>query len=268
MIMKRRSRTIAGIVGFWVIMCLLSVAGAQQQQKVAEQILDETGIRGGLVVHIGCGDGKLTAALCANDSYLAHGLDTDVENIEKARKHIKKLNLYGKVSVDQLNGGSLPYVDNLVNLVVSEHLGGISMEEVMRVLAPNGVACIKKGGRWTKTVKPWPKEIDEWTHYFHDADGNPVAQDSVVGPPERLQWVGGPLWSRHHDHMASMTSMVSARGRLFYILDEGPTASIQLPPRCIQRYHSMGTRYRPMEQPSVSAKKRPGSSAPPSCGRG
>jgi outer membrane protein assembly factor BamB len=31
--------------------------------------------------------------------------------------------------------------------------------------------------------------------------------------------------------MASMTSLVSARGRLFYILDEGPRASIQLPSR-------------------------------------
>ena len=229
--MKRRSKTNSSIVSFWVIVCLLSVAGAQQPQKEAGQILEATGVRGGLVVHIGCGDGKLTAALCANDSYLVHGLDADTKNIEKARKHIKELNLYGKVSVDQFNSGSLLYVDNLVNLVVSEHLGGISMEEILRVLAPNGVAYIKKEGRWTKTVKPWPEEMDEWTHYFHDADGNPVAKDSIVGPPERLQWVGGPLWSRHHDHMASMTSLVSARGRLFYILDEGPTASIQLPPR-------------------------------------
>ena len=62
------------------------------------------------------------------------------------------------------------------------------MKEVLRVLAPNGVAYIKKGSRWTKTVKPWPKEIDEWTHYFHGADGNPVARDSIVGPPEPLQF--------------------------------------------------------------------------------
>ena len=34
----------------------------------AQQILQDTGIQGGLIVHLGCGDGKLTAALHANDA--------------------------------------------------------------------------------------------------------------------------------------------------------------------------------------------------------
>ena len=203
----------------------------------AAEILDACDVQGGLIVHIGCGDGKLTASLCANDSpardplrgYLVHGLDPNVKNIEKARKHIQSLKLYGKVSVDRLNGSRLPYIDNLVNLVVSEQLGRVTMSEVMRVLAPNGAAYIKKAGRWSKTVKPRPKEIDEWTHYLYDATGNAVSHDQVVDPPAHLQWVGSPRWSRHHDRMASMSALVSANGRIFYIFDEGPTAIIQLP---------------------------------------
>lgn len=214
-----------------------------QHQQQAQQILDDSGVKGGLIVHIGCGDGKLTAALRANDSYLVHGLDADPQNVEKARQYIQSLSvrspedkIYGIVSVDQLRDNQLPYIDNLVNLIVSENLGKVSMQEVMRVLCPKGVAYIKNGDtpqdalrRWTKTVKPWPQEMDEWTHYLHGPDGNPVASDSLVGPPARLQWVGSPRWARHHDHMASMTSLVSAKGRLFYIFDEGLTASIQLP---------------------------------------
>ena len=209
------------------------LAGAKQlswsDRKQARQILDASGVKGGLVVHIGCGDGKLTVALRANDSYLVHGLDESTENIEQARKHIQSLNLYGKVSVDRLSGGRLPYIDNLVNLIVSEDLGKIRRSEVTRVLAPNGAAYIKRAGKWTKRVKPRPKEIDEWTHYLHDATGNAVAHDSVVGPPRHQQWVGSPRWSRHHDRMASMSALVSAGGRIFYIFDEGPTAIIQLP---------------------------------------
>jgi len=209
------------------------VAGAEQhssaEREQARKILDASNVQGGLIVHIGCGDGKLTAALCANDGYLVHSLDTDIKNIEKARKHIQSLKLYGKVSVDRLNGSRLPYIDNLVNLVVSEQLGGITMSEVMRVLAPNGAAYIKKAGRWAKTVKPRPKDIDEWTHYLYDAAGNAVSHDQVVDPPAHLQWVGSPRWSRHHDRMASMSALVSANGRIFYIFDEGPTAIIQLP---------------------------------------
>ena len=77
----------------------------------------------------------------------------------------------------------LPYADNLVNLIVAEDLGDVTLEEAMRVLAPGGVLLTRQDGRWQKTVKPRPQEIDEWTHYLHDASGNAVAHDEVVGPP-------------------------------------------------------------------------------------
>ncbi len=212
----------AGLAIAWLA---APVAGAAD----ARSVLDATGVKGGLVVHVGCGDGKLTAALRANDSYLVHGLDAGAANVEKARRHIRSLGLYGKVTAEQWTQKHLPYVDNLVNLLVSEDLGGVPMGEVMRVLCPSGVAYIRRGGKWTKTVKPRPKEIDEWTHYLHDASNNAVAHDTVVGPPRRLQWVGSPRWARHHDRMASLSVLVSAGGRLFYILDEGARTSIQLP---------------------------------------
>ena len=50
-----------------------------QTTVLAEQILEASGIQGGLVVHLGCGDGKLTAALRAGDSFLVHGLDADAD---------------------------------------------------------------------------------------------------------------------------------------------------------------------------------------------
>jgi len=197
----------------------------------AKAVFDATGVRGGLIVHVGCGNGELAAALGAADGCLVHALDADAGNVAEARQRIKAAGVYGKVAVDRLTGGRLPYADGLVNLIVADDLGAIPAAEMMRVLCPNGVAYVREGGQWRKTVKPRPKELDDWTHYFHEADGNPVARDAAVGPPRRLRWVGGPRWARHHDHMASMTSLVATEGRLFYIFDEGPTASIQLPER-------------------------------------
>jgi len=199
------------------------------REQQAAQILKAAGVTGGLIIHLGCGDGQLTAALHAGQGYLVQGLDRDAENVVKARAHLQSQELYGRVSVDRLVGDSLPYIDNFVNLVVAEQLGNVPMAEVLRILAPNGVAYVKSGAAWTKTIKPWPGEIDQWTHFFHDATGNPVAHDTVVGPPRRYQWLGSPQWARHHDHMASMSALVSAEGRLFYIMDEGSRASIQLP---------------------------------------
>jgi len=228
---KKQNRVFTTFTCLLALVCILSSTKAQQtaQEQQAKNILDASGVKGGLIVHIGCGDGKLTAALRTNDSYLVQGLDTDAQNVEKARQYIQSLNIYGKVSVDQLRDSKLPYIDNLVNLVVSENLSTVSMAEVMRVLCPNGVAYIKQAGTWTKTFKPRPGEIDEWTHYLHDASNNAVAKDLVVGPPRRFQWQASPRWSRHHDHMASTSACVSASGRIFYILDEGSRASIQLP---------------------------------------
>ena len=195
----------------------------------ASDVLERSGVQGGFIVHLGCGDGAVTAQLRAGQQYLVHGLDTSAANVAAARARLQSQGVYGPVSVDVWDGKHLPYADNLVNLIVAEDPAEASESELRRVLAPYGVLMVRQGGQWTKTVKPWPKELDEWTHYFHSADGNPVAHDEVVGPPKRLQWIGNPRWSRHHDHMASMTSLVSAGGRLFYILDEGPRASIQLP---------------------------------------
>ncbi len=204
-------------------------ADAPGEGALARRALEATGVKGGLIVHVGSGEGRLTAALRASDSYLVHGLEADAARVQAARRHLRSLGVYRKVAVDRLTGPRLPYIDNLVNLLVAEDLGEVPMREVLRVLAPRGVAYVREGEEWVKTVKPRPREIDEWTHYLHDASNNAVARDSVVGPPRRLQWVGSPRWSRHHDRMASMSALVSAGGRIFYIFDEGPTASVQLP---------------------------------------
>jgi outer membrane protein assembly factor BamB len=199
-------------------------------KRLAEKILNECDIKGGLIVHIGCGDGKLTAALRANDSYLVQGLDSSEMNVEQARKYIQSLGIYGVVSVDKLQGKRLPYIDNLVNLVVSEDLGVIPQSEVIRVLCPDGAGYIRQGDRWEKFVKPRPEEIDDWTHYLHDASNNAVSHDTVVAPPKRMQWIGSPRYARHHDRMSSVSAAVTAGGRVFYIIDEAPRASILVPP--------------------------------------
>jgi len=201
----------------------------------AGEVFRESGVRGGLIVHVGCGDGSLTAALRAGNGYLVHGLDTNPAHVDRARAHVRSLGLYGPVSIDTFDGRRLPYVDNLVNLVVAEDLGEVPMAEVLRVLCPRGVAYVKRDGRWTKTVKPWPQEIDEWTHFLHGPDNNAVADDVAVGPPRRMQWLAGPQWTRHHHKdkgtQGAVRAMVSAGGRLFYMVDEATAANINVPSR-------------------------------------
>jgi len=195
----------------------------------AEAIYEATGVRGGLVVHLGCGDGKLTAALRAGAGFLVHGIDSHIETVERARRHVRSLGLYGQVTIDTFDGTSLPYVDDLVNLLVAEDLGEVSREEVVRVLCPGGVAYIKQQGTWTTVVKPWPDEFDEWTHWLHGPDNNAVSSDRRVDVSRNLQWIMPPLWARHHNLLPSISAVVSAGGRIYYIIDEGAIAVRGLP---------------------------------------
>ena len=195
----------------------------------AKAIIDKAGLKGGLIVHLNCGEGKLTEALRLNDSYQVQGLDSKKENVQKAREYIISKGNYGPVSVDLLSADELPYNDNFINMIVAEDLGKISKNEVMRVLTPNGVLLTKIDSKWNIEVKPVPKEMDEWNQYLYNSEGNMVSKDEIISPIKHYQWIGNPRWSRHHDTKASLSAMVSANGRIFYIMDEGPRNSIILP---------------------------------------
>ena len=210
-----------------LIVCLAAVLCSAAELS-PEAALKECGVKGGLVVHLGCGDGKLTVALRANNSYLVHGLDSDARNIAAARERAAEAKLEGKVTFDVLRSDSLPYIDNLVNLIVAEDLGKISTAEAMRALRPGGVLYVRKGDKWTATVKPRPKEIDEWTHFLHGPSGNAVSNDTVVAPPRHMQWLAAPIWSRNHHKLASISSIVTKDGRLFYIMDSGTSANMSV----------------------------------------
>jgi outer membrane protein assembly factor BamB len=210
----------------------------------AQAILDASGIKGGLVVCVGNGDGALAADLFSGESYVVHGLLDNRGDVAGARELVRRRDLYGKVSVQYWGGTHLPYADNMVNLlVIQDARCGIRTGEIARVLAPRGMAigpagasCIPRpaspgGNDYIAFRKPVPPDIDEWTHYLHGPDNNAVARDTVVGVPEHVQWIGHPKFARSHEQLASVSAMVSAKGRVFYIIDMGQTADIRMPAR-------------------------------------
>ncbi|MFC1497607.1 PQQ-binding-like beta-propeller repeat protein [Verrucomicrobiota bacterium] len=223
-----------------LLIAFVSVALASDTGK---EIIKASGVKGGLVVHVGCNNPQLLLDLCANESYLVHALDTDRKNVESARKYIQAKGLYGKVSVDTWDGEKLPYADNLVNLIVMSSAFRVPSSELDRVLAPRGVAMARKGSGldftggdgaeskrpdpeegldgWSMFTKPVPSDIDDWTHWLHGPDNNAVAGSKLQEVPRNLQWIQDPLWIRHHNLNPGLSALVSARGRIFYILDEG-----------------------------------------------
>ncbi len=189
-----------------------------------QALIDRSGISGGLLVRIGAHDARELATPQITNRFVVHVLDTDATKVAAARAACKG-ELYGRVSADTFDGRSLPYAENLVNLFIADTRGDIPDAEIRRVLAPGGIAFIE-GDR---LLKPTPSNTDEWTHYLHGPDNNAVASDAMVGPPRHLQWVGPPRWTRDHHILNSVSSVVTAGGRLFFILDEATGRDLNAP---------------------------------------
>ena len=120
-------------------------------------------VEGGLVVRIGAEALESVSNDWNKPGCLFQCLVTSPEKSSSLRKEIMEAGFYGKVSVAQFDGQHLPYINNLVNLVVAENGFNVPNSELNRVLAPYGVAVVD-GKQMTK---PYPKEMDEWPQYLH-----------------------------------------------------------------------------------------------------
>lgn len=186
----------------------------------------------GLFICVGGMDEKEVGALQA-EGRIIHALYTNRQTVVQARRYFLSKNISGTVSASLFDGQNLPYLDNLVNVVIIGSDGcDVPKKELTRVLVPKGMALSlnsKSSEGWSVYTKPTSKTSDSWSHYLYDASGNPVSDDDVK-PPRQLQWVSHPKWARHHEHLASMTGLVSSDGKVFSICDEGPLVSALHPP--------------------------------------
>jgi len=196
------------VVSFWLLATQIHAVAT------ASDILKDSGVRGGLVVVVGCEDCELLVALGKQKGYLVHGLDTQNDHIEKATAALQAKGLCGRVSVARFDGRALPYVENLVNLiVVSSGEWRVASEEIERVLAPGGAAMIGEGenkrlfvagakGDWVISQDAYEGRMDSVLRVISIDDGRIIAEDNLPGLP-------------------IFDGMPAARGRLYISLAHG-----------------------------------------------
>ncbi len=170
------------------------LVGVRAADPGVAEVLNSSGVRGGLAVHVGASDGSLECGLTNEGRISVHGLALDDASRDAARKTIFSKGLYGLASVATWNDRTrLPYATNLANLLVADldALGAAApkREELERVMAPDGVMFLKLGGKWAKHVKPRPGGMDDWGHFDYDAQGLGTSQDELVEPVRQQQWI-------------------------------------------------------------------------------
>ncbi|NQT88736.1 PQQ-binding-like beta-propeller repeat protein, partial [bacterium] len=203
-----------------LMISLAHTAWSGEPDVLAKFVTETCGVSGGLCVQVGSADMALAMGLARTGRFLVQAFDDDPKAVAAAQKAIQAEKLYGLATVEHTRTSKkLPYTENLVNVLIVR--GKTPAAEIVRVLCPGGVVLMKAGGAlpagftavqaeagWLAGRKPWPAEMDGWTHPRHGADGNAVGKDRLAGPPRRVRWVTGPD--------REVGTMVSTEGRNFY----------------------------------------------------
>ncbi len=178
-------------------------------------------------MQLGASETGSAAQLSLTGRYLIHVLDPDEKKVQSARTSLRQHGHYGLAWAEHsLDKNRLTYAENVVNLIIVRDYTA-PVEELWRVLTPGGAVVVENSDVLKKSQlelagftpittsgeklvarKPWPVEMDIWSHPRHAADGNAVSLDTMVGPPERVRWIASAT--------SEVEGMVSAGGRNFY----------------------------------------------------
>ncbi len=231
-----------------ISVCLLAgLVCADGERELAGHLMTKAGVSRGFCVVFGSGGGELPLALARQSTFFIHAGEPSAQAVRDARTFLDAEGVYGRrVVVDRMDFKHLPYVDNMVDLVLAlvgpgAGLDAYSVTEILRVLRPGGTAIVgcTRGsdttitpqawgtwadvpgealfgsdgfGTWGEITKPTPPGTDVWSHWEHGPDNNPVSSDAVIRAPYLTQWIAGPLYTS----MPGITT--AAGGRIFTAL--------------------------------------------------
>jgi len=231
-----------------VLACVLSAIGGTLWGMTPEDVVQKTGIAGGLCSfpRIQQGDEKLAMELAKRPAFVVHLLSDNAESVTRIREAAEAEGVFGRsLYVEKGRAAPLPFADRLVDLLVASDLRDADLtpelrSDWLRTLAPRrGAALVGRAkaagdGLSEEALKAWTKDLplakvftdssgvwavlrsdlpdgaDPWTHRCHGPDGTQVSSDATLKPPFLTQWWGMP---RQEGFWG--TTVVALNGRMF-----------------------------------------------------
>ena len=216
----------------WILsVCLLAMVNrwTEAAPPDVDALLQQVGISKGVCSVPDCGTGDLAIDIAQWTSFFVHAFDSDRRAIERAFDRTCQAGMGPqRMRFEWLAPARLPYADNFVDLVVIGQADrGYRADEIARVVRPRGCVLIQRGDglatslagigfevadiadNWHLARKGVSKSVDDWTHWYHQSDNNPVSNDAVIRAPYLTRWLGAPYY-----HAMPVVS-TAAGGRIF-----------------------------------------------------
>jgi outer membrane protein assembly factor BamB len=222
--------------------------------RLAEALLEQTGITKGYALDYGCGNGRLAYELARRSDLTVMAVTEDAAAAAEARQALQQAGGYGtRLTVHHRSLDRLPYTKDWFNLIVAsdllagEPVGGVATE-LLRVLRPSGgVAMLGLPAGVEGTIQRWASldrwaagvptnaatirrdpnrlvhitkgplaNIGEWSHNYGDAGQTASSHDRrITAQGMRLQWFGDPGPRGFTDRQARNPAPLAANGLLY-----------------------------------------------------
>jgi outer membrane protein assembly factor BamB len=189
---------------------------------VAEEIIQRAGVSEGYCLDFGCGAGDLALALAQRTKLQIIAVDSDPENVRRARDLLLAAGLYGtRVVVQQRDLSVTGYPAYFADLIVSRRclesdLDAQAAQEATRLLRPyGGVRCWGRANDLNVVVRGALEGAGNWTHQYADPANTVNSGDSLLHGPLGMLWfrdVNFDVPSRHGRAPAPLAS----QWRLFH----------------------------------------------------
>jgi outer membrane protein assembly factor BamB len=208
---------------------------------IAKNLAELTGKSHGICAVLGAEQWETGLALGRAGDFFAHILDPHKTAAQSAQGKVDRDGLYGKrIVVEHGSFAALPYAENTVDVILAmglteQSLNTLSGAELFRVLTPRGVLVLGGQEVLADQVEKWARQLpfknlrvldgpakgvvlaakpalagtDDWSHWEHGPDNNPVSADGVIKAPYMTQWMGKPYYIT----MPAITT--AAGGRIF-----------------------------------------------------
>ena len=226
-----------------------SPGAGEGSPPISEHLCRIAEIDRGLISVLGGANLALALELAKRSRIFVHLLDPENSVVGEAREKADEKGLFGRsVNIEKSRIDKLPYADNTVDLVLAAHLAEndlskLSLSEILRVLRPCEKAVMGRLGEpgtqevtlnvhqirswlssageaewrtvedglgvWAVLTKAPMKGADDWSHWEHGPDNNPVSKDTAIKAPYMTQFLGLP----YYNSMPMITTV--AQGRTF-----------------------------------------------------
>ncbi len=210
-------------------------------QKRVVELLKNMDSKSGLCLVIGLEDKKVPVEIARNSKFDVIVLDESDSRIKDLQSELQENAVYGRkinaLSVKNLN--NIPVVSELANMVWANNKPEVSADEIIRLIAPGGIAIVdnvtenwlndsnldwqvdaQESGEKGLILKKLPFEnTGDWTHQYARPDNSAFGGESLWGSTKsedfEVQWMGRPGPRFQTDRSGRKPSPLAVDGRMF-----------------------------------------------------